>query len=54
MMSGLKMKYYLIKKNLQILSDMLPLEGDKEVKEGKGLKFLTLKKLLFRLQYYQC
>ena len=32
------------------LSHMLPLEGDEEeVKEGKGLKILTLTKLLTRL-----
>ena len=32
------------------LSDMPPLEGDEEeVKEGKGLKILTPKKLLIRL-----
>ena len=32
------------------LSDMPPLKGDKEeVKEGKGLKFLTPNKLLTRL-----
>ena len=30
------------------LSDMPPLEGDEEVKEGKGLKILTLNKLLTR------
>ena len=35
------------------LSDMPPLDGDEEeVKEGKGLKILTPKKLLTRLQYY--
>ena len=28
---------------------MSPLEGDEEVKEGKGLKFLTPNKLLTRL-----
>ena len=28
------------------LSDMPPLEGDEEVKEGKGLKILTPNKLL--------
>ena len=31
------------------LSDMPPLEGDEEVKEGKGLKILTPNKLLTRL-----
>ena len=31
------------------LSDMLPLEDDKEVNEGKGLKILTPNKLLTRL-----
>ena len=31
------------------LSDMPPLEGDEEVKEGKGLKMLTPNKLLTRL-----
>ena len=31
------------------LSDMPPLEGDEEVKEGKGLKILTPNKLLPRL-----
>ena len=30
-------------------SDMSPLEGDEEVKEGKGLKILTPNKLLTRL-----
>ena len=35
------------------LSDMPPLEGDKEeVKEGKGLKLLTPNKLLTRLPIY--
>ena len=31
------------------LSDIPPLEGDEEVKEGKGLKNLTPNKLLTRL-----
>ena len=31
------------------LSDMPSLEGDEEVKEGKGLKILTPNKLLTRL-----
>ena len=31
------------------LSDMPPLEGDKEVKEGKWLEILTPNKLLIRL-----
>ena len=30
------------------LSDMAPLEGDGELKEGKGLKILTSNKLLTR------
>ena len=37
------------KKESADLSDMPPLEGDEEVKEGKGLKILTPKKLLNRL-----
>ena len=31
---------------------MPPLEGDKEVKEGKGLKILTPKKLLTKLPLF--
>ena len=31
------------------IPDMLPLEGDEEVKEGKGLKILTPNRLLTRL-----
>ena len=31
------------------LSDMPPLEGDEEVKEGKGLRILAPNKLLIRL-----
>ena len=53
-------KNQLTKKNLQIKksidkeefadsSDVPPLEGDKEVKEGKVLKFLTPNKVLTRL-----
>ena len=37
-----------IKKNLHLF-DMLPLEGDEEVKEGKGLEVLTPNKVLTRL-----
>ena len=33
-----------IKKNLHLF-DMLPLEGDEEVKEGKGLEVLTPNKV---------
>ena len=36
------------KANDEDLSDMPPLEGDEEVKEGKGLKILTPNKLLTR------
>ena len=36
------------KANDEDLSDMPPLEGDKEVKEGKGTKCLTWNKLLTR------
>ena len=36
------------KANDEDLSDMPPLEGDEEVKEGKGLKILTPNKLLPR------
>ena len=31
------------------IDEMLPLEGDEEVKEGKGLKILNPNKLLFKL-----
>ena len=37
------------KENSADLSNMPPLEGDEEVKQGKGLKMLSLNKLLTRL-----
>ena len=37
------------KEESEDLTDMLSLEGDEEVKEGKGLKILTPKKSLARL-----
>ena len=41
-------KKKVLKKEYVDLSDMPPLEGDEEVKEGKLLKILTPKKLLTR------
>ena len=51
MISGIKMKNRLIRQEFVNLSDMPPLGGDEEVKEGKGLKTLTPtpNKLLTRL-----
>lgn len=37
-----------MKKNFVDMSFMPPLEGDKEVKEGQGIKILTPSKLLTR------
>ena len=37
------------KEESEDLTDMLPLEGDEEVKERKGLKTLTPEKLLTRI-----
>ena len=41
MISGLRMKNPLIRQEFVNLSDMPPLGGDEEVKEGKGLNILT-------------
>ena len=51
MISGLRMKNPLIRQEFVNLSDMPPLGGDQEVKEGKGLNILTpiANKLLTRL-----
>ena len=48
-MSSLKMKNRLIQQQKSDIPSMAPLEQDDEVKEGKGLKFLTPNKLLTRL-----
>ena len=45
----MKNRLILQEKNDKEESDMSPLEGDEEVKEGKGLKILTPNKLLTRL-----
>ena len=42
-------KNQLIKKEFVDLSDVLPVEGDEEVKVGKGLKVSTPNKLLTKL-----
>ena len=46
---GLKLKDYKGLFTEDELDHMPPLEGDKEVKEGRGLKILIPKKLLTRL-----
>ena len=48
-MPSLKMKNRLIQQQKSDIPSMAPLEQDDEVKEGKGLKFLTPNKLLTRL-----
>ena len=48
-MSSLKMKNRQIQQQKSDIPSMGPLEQDDEVREGKGLKFLTPNKLLTRL-----